>query len=119
MIFISFSRLIMAYQVQNYSKINMNQLNEFELFCLYHLGLVGTQAGTPLNLNQIAGRLQVSLEELGNFLKSKQLDPQSVLDSGFDLVGAQMDIQLAPKGIHLESVAQRHFDNFRKLQKNS
>ena len=94
----------------------MNQLDEFELFCLYHLGLVGTQAGIPLNLNQIAARLQVSLDDLDNFLKSAQLDPESVLSSGFDLVGAQMDIQLAPQEIHLESVAKRHFEDFRKKQ---
>ena len=94
----------------------MNQLDEFELFCLYHLGLVGTQAGIPLNLNQIAARLQISLDELDNFLKSAQLDPESVLSSGFDLVGAQMDIQLAPQGIHLESVARRHFEDFRQTQ---
>ena len=107
----------MAYQVQNHSKINMNQLDEFELFCLYHLGLVGTQAGIPLNLNQIAARLHISLDELDIFLKSKRLDPESVLSSGFDLVGAQMDIQLAPEGIHLESVARRHFEDFRAIQK--
>ena len=106
----------MAYQVQDHSKINMNQLDEFELFCLYHLGLVGTQAGIPLNLNQIAARLQVSLDDLDNFLKSAQLDPESVLSSGFDLVGAQMDIQLAPQEIHLESVAKHHFEDFRKKQ---
>jgi len=94
----------------------MNKLNEFELFCLYHLGLVGTQAGIPLNLNQIAQRLNVSLDDLDAFLSQTRLDPQSVLNSGFDLVGAQMDIQLAPKGIHLESVARRHFEEFRSLQ---
>ena len=94
----------------------MNNLNEFELFCLYHLGLVGTQAGIPLNLNQIAQRLNVSLDALDDFLRQVKLDPQSVLNSGFDLVGAQMDIQLAPEGVHLESVARRHFEDFRILQ---
>ena len=94
----------------------MNNLNEFELFCLYHLGLVGAQAGIPLNLNQIAQRLNVSLDVLNDFLQKTRLDPQSVLSSGFDLVGAQMDIQLAPEGIHLDSVAQRHFEEFRMLQ---
>ena len=94
----------------------MNNLNEFELFCLYHLGLVGTQAGIPLNLNQIAQRLNVSLDALDDFLRQVKLDPQSVLNSGFDLVGAQMDIQLAPEGVHFESVARRHFEDFRILQ---
>jgi hypothetical protein len=94
----------------------MNNLNEFELFCLYHLGLAGTQAGIPLNLNQIAQRLNVSLDVLNDFLQEAKLDPQSVLNSGFDLVGAQMDIQLAPEGIHLDSVARRHFEEFRMLQ---
>jgi hypothetical protein len=94
----------------------MNNLNEFELFCLYHLGLAGTQAGIPLNLNQISQRLNVSLDVLNDFLQEAKLDPQSVLNSGFDLVGAQMDIQLAPEGIHLDSVARRHFEEFRMLQ---
>ena len=90
----------------------MTELDEFEIFCLYHLGLLGTQAGTPLNLNQLAGRLDTSPEAVQQFLETHQLDSGQMLASGFDLVGAQMDVQHAPEGIDLTAAAQHHFNRY-------
>ena len=93
----------------------MHHLNEFEIFCLYHLGLADAQAGVPLNLNQLAGRLGVSFEYITEFLEKHHLAAEHVLNSGFDLVGAQLDLQFAPEGVHLESVARRHFADYKNL----
>ena len=93
----------------------MNELNEFEIFCLYHLGLQGTQAGTPLNLNQLAGRLGTSPETVQTFMEEHRLDAAHMLATDFDLVGAQMDIQHAPEGIDLQAAAQEHFQRYRSL----
>lgn len=93
----------------------MNDLDEFEIFCLYHLGLQGTQAGTPLNLNQVAARLNCAPETVQKFLVERRLDAEHLLNSGFDLVGAQMDVQHAPDGIDLKLAARHHFEQYRAL----
>tara|TARA_Y100001968_G_C19316794_1_gene697143 strand:+ start:700 stop:993 length:294 start_codon:yes stop_codon:yes gene_type:complete len=93
----------------------MSEFDEFEIFCLYHLGLQGAQAGTPLNLNQLAGRLGASPEAIQTFIEHRKLDAGQMLASGFDLVGAQLDIQHAPEGIDLQSAAFEHFKQYKTL----
>ena len=93
----------------------MSEFDKFEIFCLYHLGLQGTQAGTPLNLNQLAGLLGTSPEAVQSFMERHSLDAGQMLASGFDLVGAQMDIQHAPEGIDLQAAARTLFEEYQAL----
>ena len=95
----------------------MNPLHDpFFLFCAYHLGLDarvsgGKKIATP-NLHSVARVFGVDVADVERALIVHGLDAATLLELDFDLVGAQMDIQVSPHGVDLLSLAQMHWDLF-------
>jgi hypothetical protein len=54
-----------------------------------------------------AGVIRQTLQEVG-------MDPETMLDTDFDLTMAQMDIQVAPPGVDRVELAKGIYETFRK-----
>ena len=87
-------------------------MDGFGLFCAYHLGITQEDGYRKPNLDSVARRFGVSPEDVQQSLKEHSLDQTSITNSRFDLVGAQLDIRLAPEGISRTEAARGLYDEF-------
>ncbi len=91
------------------------QRNDFEMFCLYYLGLNRNWEYRFLNANQIAKELNWTVNQLMAALQQLHIHPDTVLNTDFPLARHQVDIQLAADylpGTHLQQMAQGIYDEF-------
>jgi hypothetical protein len=87
-------------------------MDGFGLFCAYHLGITPDDGYRKPNLDGVARRFGVSPEDVEQTLKEHSLDMTSIKGTSFDLVGAQLDIRLAPAGISRIEAARGLYDEF-------
>ncbi len=87
-------------------------LSPFSLFCAYHLGLDRLGRKRFSNVHDVARGAGVDRDAVEAALKRHGLDAESLMQRDFDLVGAQLDIQVSPPGVDLLSLAQMHWELF-------
>lgn len=74
-------------------------VDAFELFCAYHLGIGPNKEYKLSNINEIAKRFNMNPAMIRQVVKELGMDSASLLDRDFDMSLAQLDIQVAPEGI--------------------
>jgi hypothetical protein len=84
----------------------------FDLFCAYHLGITQEGGYRFQNVHQVAKRFGVNAAVIKQLLTDFQLDPDTVINTGFDMAGAQVDIMLAPEGINRVELARDLYAQF-------
>ncbi len=87
-------------------------LDPFELFCAYHLGITPQNTYKFQNVHDVAARFGVGPGEVRQALQEYGLDPDAVINSKFNMAVAQVDIQVAPPGVDLQTVALMHYEEF-------
>lgn len=87
-------------------------LDAFNLFCAYHLGIGPKKEYKPANLNEVARRFGQEPGVVRQALKECDMDSASLLDRDFDMALAQLDIQVAPEGIDRMELAKSIYEDF-------
>ena len=87
-------------------------LDPFNLFCAYHLGIGPKKEYKPANLNEVARRFGQDPATVRQALKECGMDSASLLDRDFDMALAQLDIQVAPEGIDRMELAKSIYEDF-------
>jgi hypothetical protein len=87
-------------------------LDPFELFCAYHLGIDPTKNYKPSNINEVANRFRQDPAMIRQALKEYDMDAGSLLDRDFDMAMAQLDIQVAPEGVDRVELAKSIYEDF-------
>ena len=87
-------------------------LDPFNLFCAYHLGIGPKKEYRPSNLNEVARRFGQDPATVRQALKESGMDSASLLDREFDMALAQLDIQVAPEGIDRIELAKSIYEDF-------
>ena len=87
-------------------------LDPFNLFCAYHLGIGPKKEYRPSNLNEVARRFGQDPATVRQALKESGMDSASLLDREFDMALAQLDIQVAPEGIDRMELAKSIYEDF-------
>ncbi|MBI3595676.1 MAG: hypothetical protein HY203_00815 [Nitrospirae bacterium] len=89
-------------------------IDSFDLFCAYHLGITPDKSYRPANIHDVARRFGVDAGVIRQTLQEYGMDPETMLDTDFDLTMAQMDIQVAPPGVDRVELAKGIYEAFRK-----
>ncbi len=89
-------------------------LDPFELFCAYHLGIGPTKNYKPSNINEVANRFRQDPAMIRQALKEYGMDSGSLLDRDFDMAMAQLDIQVAPEGVDRVELAKTIYEDFKE-----
>ena len=111
----SYSRQPVDVSVKNPSvseKPLTGNLDPFNLFCAYHLGIGPKKEYRPSNLNEVARRFGQDPTTVRQALKESGMDSASLLDRDFDMALAQLDIQVAPEGIDRIELAKSIYEDF-------
>ncbi len=87
-------------------------IEPFELFCAYHLGISSDKRYRPANINEVANRFRVDPATIRQALKDYKMDSASLLDLDFDMALAQLDIQVAPEGVDRSELAKNLYSEF-------
>ena len=87
-------------------------LDPFNLFCAYHLGIGPKKEYRPSHLNEVARRFGQAPAPGRQALKECGMDSASLLDREFDMALAQLDIQVAPEGIDRMELAKSIYEDF-------
>jgi transposase-like protein len=87
-------------------------LDPFELFCAYHLGITPENTYRFQNVHDVAKRFGVSAAQVRQGLQAYGMDQDSAMDRAFNMTVAQVDIQVAPAGVDLKTVAQMHYEEY-------
>jgi hypothetical protein len=88
-------------------------IEAFALFCAYHLGITEAGGYQFQNIHQVAKRFGTNAAVIKQILADFEMDSDTVINSAFDMAGAQVDIMLAPDGIDRTEIARAFFDEFR------
>ena len=91
-------------------------LDPFRLFCAYHLGLTEDGAVRVMNIHQVARLLRVPPDEVRDALARYEMTPEQVIDSGYDLAGAQADLAVAPEGVDRHELARDAWRRFHEAR---
>lgn len=87
-------------------------LEPFELFCAYHLGIGPNKQYKPSNINEVANRFGLDPATIRQALKEYGMDSASLLDRDFDMALAQLDIQVAPEGVDRTELAKSIYEDY-------
>ena len=87
-------------------------LDPFELFCAYHLGIGANKQYKPSNINEVANRFGQDPATVRQALKEYGMDSASLLDRDFDMALAQLDIQVAPEGVDRTELAKNIYEEY-------
>jgi hypothetical protein len=90
-----------------------HNIDAFDLFCAYHLGITADDGYRFQNVHQVAQRFGVNAAVIRQILSDFDMDPDTVVHSSFDMAGAQVDIMLVPEGVSRTEVARGLFAEFR------
>jgi hypothetical protein len=88
------------------------ELKPFSVFCALYLGITEDDGWREPRLAPVAARFGLSDGELAAWLEAHGLDEPAVRDSGFDLEGACLDIEVAPEGISRVELARALYQEF-------
>jgi hypothetical protein len=89
------------------------EIDPFELFCAYHLGITATNGYHIQNIHEVARRFGTNAASLRQTLAAYGMDAADLVHSGFDLASAQIDIMVAPEGISRRELARPLYDEFK------
>jgi len=103
-----------SYTPSNSEKKLSGNLDAFNLFCAYHLGIGPNKEYKPSNINEVARRFGYDQGVIKQALKECNMDSASLLDKDFDMALAQLDIQVAPEGIDKIELAKSIYEDFLK-----
>ena len=87
-------------------------LDPFNLFCAYHLGIGPKKEYRPSNLYEVARRFGQDPATVRQALNESGMVSASLLDRDFDMALAQLDIQVAPEGIDRMELAKSIYEDF-------
>lgn len=87
-------------------------LEPFDLFCAYHLGIGPNKQYKPSNINEVANRFRQEPGIIRQALKEYGMDSASLLDRDFDMALAQLDIQVAPEGVDRTELAKNIYEEY-------
>lgn len=90
----------------------VGNIDPFELFCAYHLGITTDKGYRTANINEVANRFRSEPGMIKQALKEYDMDPEALLDRDFDMGLAQLDIQVAPEGVDRLELARGIFQDF-------
>lgn len=90
----------------------VGNIDPFELFCAYHLGITKDKGYRTSNINEVANRFRSEPGMIKQALKEYDMDPESLLDRDFDMGLAQLDIQVAPEGVDRLELARGIYQDF-------
>jgi hypothetical protein len=88
-------------------------IDPFGLFCAYHLGITEDGGYRFQNIHQVAKRFGANAAVIKQVLADFEMDSDTVINSAFDMAGAQVDIMLAPEGIDRFAIARELYEQFR------
>lgn len=91
----------------------------FELFCAYHLGITADDGYRFQNIHDVAKRFGVSSAVIKQVLVELRMDPDSLVQSKFDIASAQVDVMVAPEGVSRRELARELFDQFLKAPRKA
>ncbi len=89
-----------------------SQIDPFELFCAYHLGITADGGYRIQNIHEVARRFGTNSATLRQTLSALGMEAGDIVHSGFDLASAQIDIMVAPPGISRRELARPLFEEF-------
>jgi len=90
----------------------VGNIDPFELFCAYHLGIAKDKGYRTANINEVANRFRSEPGMIKQALKAYDMDPESLLDRDFDMALGQLDIQVAPEGVDRMELARGIYQEF-------
>jgi hypothetical protein len=88
------------------------ELNAFNLFCAYHLGLTRDNGYRFQSVKEIARRFNVDQKIVRDRIERYGIQTEELKKIGFDAKFFQPDIQLAPEGINKREIARTIWDEF-------
>jgi hypothetical protein len=94
-------------------------IEPFDLFCAYHLGITADGGYRFQNIHQVARRFGVNAAVIKQLLTDFEMDSDTVINSAFDMAGAQVDIMLAPEGIDRFAIGRELYEQFRAAPRRS
>lgn len=83
------------------------------LFCAYHLGITEDGGYRFQNIHQVAKRFRTNAGVIKQLLADLDMDSDTIINSAFDMAGAQVDIMLAPDGINRTELGREFYQQFR------
>jgi hypothetical protein len=89
------------------------EIDPFELFCAYHLGITANDGYHIQNIHEVARRFGTNAAALRQTLAAYGMDAEDLVHGGFDLASAQIDIMVAPEGISRRELARPLYDEFK------
>ena len=95
------------------SSKQVGNIDPFELFCAYHLGITKDKGYRTSNINEVANRFRSEPGMIKQALKEYNMDSESLLDRDFDIGLAQLDIQVAPEGVDRVELARGIYQDFK------
>ena len=90
----------------------IGNIDPFELFCAYHLGITRDKGYRNANINEVANRFRSEPGMIKQALKEYDMDSESLMDRDFDMALAQLDIQVAPEGVDRLELARGLYEEF-------
>ena len=90
-----------------------SEIDPFDLFCAYHLGITADDGYRIQNIHEVARRFGTNAGALRQTLAAYGMDADDIVHSGFDLASAQIDIMVAPAGISRRELARPLYDEFK------
>ncbi|MGH7898797.1 MAG: hypothetical protein ACREQQ_12645 [Candidatus Binatia bacterium] len=88
-------------------------IDEFDLFCAYHLGITEDGGYRFQNIHHVARRFGTNAAVVKQLLSDLRMDPDVIVQSDFDMADAQVDVMMAPDGVSRIELAREIFAQFR------
>ncbi len=88
------------------------ELNAFNLFCTFHLGITADNRYKKPHVRDVAKRFNRSIDEIHDALKECGMDKGTLKEVGYDMQYAQLDVRVAPEGIDKTELAKGLFEEF-------
>ena len=90
------------------------ELNAFNLFCTYHLGITADGGYKKPQVRDVARRFSRSVDEIHDALRSCGLDNASLKKSRYNMSYAQLDVRVAPEGIDKVEIAKGLYEELKE-----
>ena len=96
-----------------------HRVDPFELFCAYHLGIMADGSYRFQHIHQVAKRFNTNPSVIKQLLSDFGMDSADVINSSFDMAGAQVDVMLLPEGLDRVETARHLYAQFRAAPKKT
>ncbi|HYD50466.1 MAG TPA: hypothetical protein VEB21_19075 [Terriglobales bacterium] len=96
-----------------------HKIDPFALFCAYHLGITENDGYKFQNIHHVARRFNTNAAVIKQLLVEYRMDPETIVNSGYDMASAQVDIMVAPEGISRTELARSLFEEFQEAPKQA